>query len=215
MTHSLNEIEAMAKRAARGGGLSWGLAEEAAKATRWLGSFGLPATTLLADMLDLGDGRDLTGMAPRRLDGVWTAPAGDLNPLIAGPSLADSAARLADDGRIDMADIACPLLIVPSAGWAARLLGVPVAVAWDSVEVTTDGTGLAVHDPDGQLLAARSTRLACTAPAAPGEVRQPGLRGTPDPESWTRLGRYAHRTYAPATEESRLLGAGAGLNDND
>ena len=29
------------------------------------------------------------------------------------------------------------------------------------------------------------------------------------------LGRLAHRTYAPATPESRLAGAGAGLTDND
>ena len=34
MTHSLNEIEATAKRAARGAGLSWGIAEEAAKDAR-------------------------------------------------------------------------------------------------------------------------------------------------------------------------------------
>ena len=35
------------------------------------------------------------------------------------------------------------------------------------------------------------------------------------PAVWTSLGRYAHKTYAPATEASRLSGAGAGLNDND
>jgi hypothetical protein len=29
------------------------------------------------------------------------------------------------------------------------------------------------------------------------------------------LNALAHKTYAPATEESRLAGAGAGLNDND
>ena len=29
------------------------------------------------------------------------------------------------------------------------------------------------------------------------------------------LERFAKITYAPATEESRLAGAGAGLNDND
>ncbi|MEO0980892.1 MAG: DUF3726 domain-containing protein, partial [Pseudomonadota bacterium] len=40
-------------------------------------------------------------------------------------------------------------------------------------------------------------------------------RATPDPDSWTRLGVLAHRTYAPATDESRLRGAGAGLSDND
>ncbi len=30
-----------------------------------------------------------------------------------------------------------------------------------------------------------------------------------------RLTGYAHRTYAPATSQSRLAGAGAGLTDND
>ena len=30
-----------------------------------------------------------------------------------------------------------------------------------------------------------------------------------------RLGAYAHRTYAPATGQSRMSGAGAGLTDND
>jgi hypothetical protein len=35
MMRSLNEIEAMAKRAVRGAGLAWGLAEEAGKALRW------------------------------------------------------------------------------------------------------------------------------------------------------------------------------------
>ena len=34
-------------------------------------------------------------------------------------------------------------------------------------------------------------------------------------EIWEALGRFAHRTYVPATEASRLKGAGAGLTDND
>ena len=42
MTFSLNEIEAIGKRAARGAGLPWGLAEEAGKAARWLTARGLP-----------------------------------------------------------------------------------------------------------------------------------------------------------------------------
>ena len=40
-------------------------------------------------------------------------------------------------------------------------------------------------------------------------------RAQPAPEAWATLNRLAHRTYAPATEESRLKGAGAGLSDND
>ena len=34
-------------------------------------------------------------------------------------------------------------------------------------------------------------------------------------ETWSRLGAFAQRTFAPATEASRLAGAGAGLQDND
>jgi len=64
-------------------------------------------------------------------------------------------------------------------------------------------------------------------PATPAEVRieagagsSPSLRpgtGAVDigDEIWEALGRFAHRTYVPATEASRLKGAGAGLTDND
>ena len=37
---------------------------------------------------------------------------------------------------------------------------------------------------------------------------------TVDPSAWARLEAYAHRTYAPDTEASRLRGAGAGLIDD-
>jgi len=40
-------------------------------------------------------------------------------------------------------------------------------------------------------------------------------RGYPGEKTWQVLNQYAARTYAPATEESRLKGAGAGLSDND
>ena len=34
-------------------------------------------------------------------------------------------------------------------------------------------------------------------------------------DRWSILSAFAQRTYAPATENSRLLGAGAGLGDDD
>jgi hypothetical protein len=36
-----------------------------------------------------------------------------------------------------------------------------------------------------------------------------------DPSAWSRIERYAYRTYVPATEHSRRHGAGAGMIDND
>ena len=36
-----------------------------------------------------------------------------------------------------------------------------------------------------------------------------------DTKDWTAMGQYAALTYVPETDQSRLDGAGAGLNDND
>lgn len=55
MSHSLNEIAALAKRAARGAGLSWGMAEEAGRAARWLASYDLTGPALLCDVLTKND----------------------------------------------------------------------------------------------------------------------------------------------------------------
>ena len=51
MIYSLSEIDATCKKAARGSGLSWGYAEEAGKAARWLAAHQLPSTELLAAYL--------------------------------------------------------------------------------------------------------------------------------------------------------------------
>ena len=40
-------------------------------------------------------------------------------------------------------------------------------------------------------------------------------RADVDANTLATLNAFAHRTYAPATEASRLKGAGAGLSDND
>ena len=45
--------------------------------------------------------------------------------------------------------------------------------------------------------------------------REPVMRAEVSEESWARLGEFARRTFAPATEESRQRGAGSGLSDND
>jgi hypothetical protein len=76
MTFSLNEVEAMGKRAARGAGLDWGIAEEAGKAARWLTARGLPGPELLAELLTRNEGKSYEELAPASIDGVWEAKSG-------------------------------------------------------------------------------------------------------------------------------------------
>ncbi len=216
MSHSLNEIASRAKYAARGAGLSWGMAEEAARATRWLASHDLAGPALLSELLHQNDGVPHTQVAPVSLDGEWQARSGTLCPIAAGAALNDCADQLADGQPVTMTDVAYPLLILPFAAWASIHLKQPVRVSWQNVQIDTDGDGIWLSDPASQLNVAQVAALRCErGPQREDAPKRPGQRGTVLPDTWARLDAFAQRTYAPATEASRLLGAGAGLSDND
>ena len=96
MSWSLNEVEALSRKAARGAGLSWGLAEEAGRATRWLVVHGLPGPEVLLAALTRLDGLPHEARAP--LDG-WQA-RDTLCPVTTGAALADTAAAAGGDLRL-------------------------------------------------------------------------------------------------------------------
>ena len=84
MTWSLNEYEALARKAARGVGMSWGQAEEVGKAARRLEELGVHASGQLAALLERNDGRSLDSLCPDALDLPWRATGGLLCPIAAG-----------------------------------------------------------------------------------------------------------------------------------
>ncbi|MCU9838788.1 DUF3726 domain-containing protein [Ruegeria sp. WL0004] len=210
MSFSLNEIEATAKRAMRGAGYPWGLAEEAAKATRWLAAHDIDACAELAGLLTRVDGVPLADLSPDPKGTTWAAPGGTLCPLAAGAALSDRAAELTVAG-IRLEQVARPALLVPFAALMAQQIGRPVTLRWQGGGAVTDG---AVLDLSGT--APDLTPLVEVTPGGQiGSATPIRSRAQPAPETWATLNRFAHRTYAPATEESRLKGAGAGLSDND
>lgn len=206
---SLNEVEAMAKRATRGAGYPWGLAEEAAKATRWLCARGVDGCTALAELLEAGLARDLAAHQPGISDMDWQAD--DVScPLAAGASLADMSARL-PDGPLTLRNVLQPVMILPFAARAAAAQGVVVQVSCGGETALTDGCSLAANDTfathgNDVSVAIRNDRVAS---------RSFVSRFVPSNDAWATLERLAHKTYAPATEQSRLAGAGAGTSDND
>ncbi|KIC35588.1 DUF3726 domain-containing protein [Leisingera sp. ANG-M7] len=209
MSYSLNEVEATAKRAARGAGYSWGLAEEAAKATRWLSAQGLDGSAVLAGLLEAGHAADLSAHAPQSLQGEWQAGA-PLCPLATGAALSDCAAGL-KQAPLVLGSVTQPAMILPFAALAARQLGACIAVEAEGIQAVTDGFQLQC---EGELPDA-ADRLTVRAEGTVARPNRSHTRAEPAEAAWAVLNRFAHKTYAPATEESRLLGAGAGLSDND
>ncbi len=127
---------------------------------------------------------------------------GELLDLMVGISLADRGVV-----PTEIATAAAPLLVVPFLG-----------------RVASEGKALQVH---GGSAAFRVWQHGCDPVNLPAGVRLQ-VKGTvpmgdkescsrldPSSKSLTVLQNWAHRTYAPATEASRLAGAGAGVTDND
>ncbi|MGJ8616580.1 MAG: DUF3726 domain-containing protein [Sulfitobacter sp.] len=211
MTYSLNEIEAHAKKAARGGGYDWGVAEEAGKAVRWLVSHGLSGAAALAAHLE----QQAHDGPPQTLDGDWSSATGVLCPLTAGVTLNDCADRLTAVRGQTMHDVAQPLLVVPFAAWAALHIKAPLTVAWNNVRATTNGYDLYLEGSEDELNTPQTSALQCVMAQSSHALAAPAMRGNVSPDVWAKLNTFAQRTYAPATEASRLLGAGAGVSDND
>ena len=213
---SLNEIEVMGKRAARGAGLSWGMAEEAGKAVRWLYAHGLPGTAMLADLLTRNDGRCYDDLVPVPVEGVWHACSGQLCPLIAGAALEDRAQSIAAGHEIRLGPTAYPLLLAPYAAAVAATTNLAVALSWAGVAMTFERERVAVEPPGAAVLSRCAPDVRCrldgngTATPSPRTALE-----IVDATAWSRLDAFAQRTFAPATEASRLVGAGAGLADSD
>ena len=112
--YALAEIEAQARKATRGAGYAWGLAEEAGKAVRWLSARGMPGAEALADLLAETDGLPYGALRPLDPDASHWRGESALCPLIAGAALGD----FRPDPLPSLGPMRQPLLLTP---FAARL----------------------------------------------------------------------------------------------
>lgn len=215
MIVSRNEIESLALKAARGAGMSWGLAEEASVAAGWLAAHALPWAGTLADLLS-----SARTTSPPLITGDVIAPARPgtrLCPIMTGALLSDDGPRASS---LEIRDLLAPVWLAPFlASWAdadrAACLhwgGVRLLVAQGVVAGTN-------NIPADTLAAAFAERITVALQPNDRSGRSPPRRErsgyvAPD-DAWLALQAFEHKTFVPASAQSRLSGAGAGLLDND
>jgi len=116
---------------------------------------------------------------------------------------------------IELGTTAQPLLLACYAAAVAKLTGVAIALGWDDVVMILSPDGEAIEGNQDSLTARRTDRVRCQ---RAGELTTPFVPAPPsghagcevDAATWNKLAVFAQRTFAPATEASRLSGAGAG-----
>jgi hypothetical protein len=213
---SLNEIESLCKKAARGAGLSWGLAEEAGKTARWLSGNGLDGPALLAAQLRLDDGCEYAQLAPDTGAEKWELTGRAMCPLMAGVTLSDHAYLLRENGSIQLGEMTHPQLLMPFSSAAARQLGIALQLSWQGcvLEFSPSGEVLLIQADSFASPHVVGVNCTCIAPASRNGKALGGSIHALAASVHDYLDSLAARTYVPASEASRLSGAGAGLSDN-
>jgi len=237
---SINEVAALARKAARGAGYSWSMADEAAFATGWLCRQGLDGAALLANHLKIANDLGTTTIKLRSLNWPWTGHADGLCALSAGASISDLAASMSTDNtHVEFRQVISATLLLPYFGLTSQHSqqntrssadpGITTNVSCDhfDAKIITTPTNSWLHKIDYLhtqphsrctdvhvefTLHTKSSPMSQTQ----AQVKAPTLkhRTIISAETLADLNRFAENTYAPATEVSRQ-GAGAGETDND
>lgn len=191
---SLNEVETLAAKAARGAGLPWGVAEDAGRSAAWLAQHvGAWAESLVA-LLD----------AP--------PPDAESPLLLAGP--------LADGAVACVGPVAAPVWVVPLVLLGAGRCN-PVALRLGAAELRCNpGETVTASLPAGRLATLPAGKVVVQRAAGrlmPFQNEMPARfhRSAVGAAVLARLEALAARTCVPASEVSRLRGAGAGLLDDE
>jgi hypothetical protein len=202
MKVSFNELKSMSKGAARGAGLSWGYAEEVSFATVWLSKNGFDASKDLISLLE----NDMI-YAPENIDdNIWANKSGDLDPIRSGAALLD----LNISRSITLENVFLPCFLIPFVAQLPK----PISIEANNFSALSINGMMKVNYEDLPLRF-KVLKLSETSDKASLAQNQISKRCEIADDVWNQLEEFTYRTYAPATEESRELGAGAGLSDND
>ena len=192
MSWSLGEFRALAVKAARGSGMQWGLAEEAGFSAERLEANGVCGADALASYLQ--------SAAPLN---------SECCPVLLGTRISD---KNSSENEFP-AQIHEPLLLAP---FLQNFAGEQILVlSWNETRVLITNKGISI---EGLQVVGNGEPIDCKL-SKTDTASSPTIRASRVPDERSKamqiLEELAKKTYAPATEESRAKGAGAGLNDND
>ena len=197
---SLNETEALVRKAARGAGWAWGLAEEWGYAAKWLAARELP--------IFLSPALVRPALSPAAVSNPISAD-GALCPLMTGLFLMDNQRHFHNGVMIK--NLSYPLLSLPF----VSLLG-PMRLQWAGTNIAVGAGKHWLAQSDTLTAAVADATILPIIGTLPADGITPRDCGCPqNAEEWRRLETLAAKTFVAATADSRSHGAGAGLRDDN
>ena len=199
---SLSEIETTSKRASRGAGFSWGIAEEVGKAIRSLELFGLSGVKNLNLYLN-----KIEKNPPKKLNKIDKENKyKELCPIYCGVAFLDQCQEIAIFKNIKFYNINYPILILPFVSKASEILGKKILMQFNKSSF--------LFNFNKSIL---SKNLEKQVIDIAGEVNIEFLENINSftDKEWKELYKVSEKTFVDETDSLRSKGAGAGLTDND
>lgn len=206
MSLSLGELQAITAKAVRGAGFSWSMAEEAAYAVYWLEARGIAGTNALADYLTWVDKHE--PIEPS-IDLLEASPQSSVLrcPLHLGCYVVDTAMY----SSATTFTTKQPLLLVPFLARTAKTN--VIVLRCNAIEYHVSAVGINKTAIENLLI--DETTVSWSIASGDKIESDCTTRATVDKLVLNVLQSFAGKTYAPASQTSRLIGAGAGTTDND
>jgi hypothetical protein len=214
--YSIGEIDALVLKAYRATGMPWGLAEEAGRAAAWMAMHRLPGLESFAGLVIAFDGVAVNQRTPVSIKAPYHSTHGSLCPVVMGTVLNDFYAGDTVFEPFVISQCAYPAILLPFIDQIALINRRRLVVSWGDVEVRSNGDGLVIDGDPSSLGVDQTERVQVSTDNVAGPTRK-GIarRGQGHPAAIKVLEKFAHRTFVPASDHSRMGGAGAGLTDND
>jgi len=136
---SLGELEALVLKACRGVGYSWGLSQEAGRASVWLAVRGLPVSTAIASLLHKIDEVNSELPAPQLNNGAFSKSHHALCPIKTGTAIADFG--WAHGKTIAPGSVDSPLILIPFVASCASSAANALRITLDEKEIDVSSCG--------------------------------------------------------------------------
>jgi len=201
---SLSEIETTSKRASRGVGFSWGIAEEVGKCIRLLELFGLPGIKNLNNYYQKKSKENFDNI--KLINQKNTSNKNPLCPISLGICCLDQIRKIENYNECLFKNVAYPLLLLPFLSRSSEIIGKKILVVLDKYEFLLNFN---------TNILSNSLKKEFPSKAKIVKIFFFDNKDSFTDYDWKNLYKLSENTFVEESDSLKKGAAGAGLNDND
>jgi len=201
---TLSEIDTTSKRATRGAGFSWGIAEEVGKNMRLLELFGLSGIKNLNKYLK--DYKKKKFQKITLISDINEANKYPFCPIILGTNFIDQIKLLDKKNNIQISNIAFPILFLPFVSRASEIVGKKIFLKIEEKEFLLNLNQSIYSNYLKNEILENCNKV---------NISFIENNNSFNENEWKELYKLSEDTFVEETESLKIGAAGAGLTDND